>query len=315
MGPNGHKLTVFYEVYTPKVLKTIAERSKSDPSLAALDSRLRPHNEYLACDRVHLDKCLVFSKQHDALDQDRLSRLRQPQNFHTWQSVYNELLVPYFFAKVFKLQIDFVTNPKREGLGDFQVIHPEERVIVEVKTPEGDDPNLQGPDDTVHEGFDDDLLRPAFLDGAKQLRRGNKNLVVICTQLCAWIHDWMPFEKLFYGQEFITRNFSGDRGELVGPTKSIFVPDGEFHRPKRKKGKEKKYTRISAIASFKNDIFLTRPFSEEEQQIQFVVFHNYYALCPIEASLFVDAEQFIADRSKGTIEHFNQDQNKFLIQG
>ncbi len=309
MGPNGHKLSVFYEVYTPKVLKTIAERSKSNTSLRALDSRLHPHNEYLAYDRVHLDKCLVFSKQHNALDQDRLSRLRQPQNFHTWQSVYNELLVPYFLAKVFKLQIDFVTNPKRKGLGDFQTIHPEGRVIVEVKTPKGDDPNLQGPDNTVHEGFDDDLLKPAFLDGARQLRRGNKNLIVICTQLCAWIHGSDAFEKLFYGQDVITAPFDPDVGGLVGPIETKFVPNGELlkHRPKR-------YTRISAIASFRNDISLYRRFSEEAQQIQFIVFHNYHAVSQIETNMFAGIEQFIPDTSRGRIEHINKDKSDFLIE-
>lgn len=228
MGSQAHKLTVLYEVYTPEVSEAIAKRAKADPGLRQLDARLHPTNEYLGFDRVHLDKCLVFAKQHDGLDQDRLSRLRQPQNFHTWQSVYNELLVPYFFARVLRLQIEFVTNPERKGLGDFQVIHPEGRVIVEVKTPKGDDPNLQGPDDTAHEGFDDDLLRPAFIDGAKQLRRGNKNLIVICTQLCAWIHDSDAFDKLFYGHEFITRAFDPNLGELVGPTKTEFVRDGDY---------------------------------------------------------------------------------------
>ncbi len=212
MPPKEYKLTVFHEVYTPDVINRIAEKAKHDKGLQGLIRRLRGDNEYLKIGRVHLDKCLVFSKQHDALDQDRLSRLRQPHNFHTWQSIYNELLVPYFFAKVFNLQIDFVTNPKRKGLGDFQIIHPKERVIVEVKTPEGDDPNLQGPDDTVHEGFDDELLRPVFLDGARQLQRGNKNLIVICSQLCAWIHDSDAFEKLLYSQEVYTANIDPDVG-------------------------------------------------------------------------------------------------------
>jgi hypothetical protein len=310
MDSNRHKLTVFDEVYTPEVLKTLAERAKSDTSLRALDSRIHPNNEYLAYDRVHLDKCLVFSKQHGALDQDRLSRLRQPQNFHTWQSVYNELLVPYFFMKVFKLQIDFVTNPKRKGLGDFQVIYPEGRIMVEVKTPKGDDPNLEGPDDTVHEGFDDDLLRPVFLDGARQLRRGNKNLIVICTQLCAWIHESDAFEKLFYGQEVITSPFNPDIGGLVGPIETKFVPNGELlrHRPKR-------YTRVSAIASFRNDISLCRRFSEEAQQIQFAVFHNYHAVSPLEPNMFIGVEQFIPDKEKGGIEHINEKKNAFLIEG
>ena len=150
MGYHKDQLTVLYEVYTPEVLNTIKQRAKVEPGLKNLESRLYPHNEYLEFDRVHLDKCLVFAKQHDALDQDRLSRLRQPQNFHTWQSIYNELLVPYFLAKVFRLQICFITKPERKGLGDFQIIHQEENIIVEVKTPKGDDPNMEGPKESVY---------------------------------------------------------------------------------------------------------------------------------------------------------------------
>jgi hypothetical protein len=310
MGSNGHKLTVFYEVYTPEVLKTIAGGAKSDLGLRAIDSRLHPHNEYLAFDRVHLDKCLVFAKQHDALDQDRLSRLRQPKNFHMWQSVYNELLVPYFFARVFRLKIGFVTNPHEEGLGDFQVIHPEGQVIVEVKTPEGDDPNLQGPDDTVHAGYDDDLLKRVFLDGAGQLQRGKKNLIVICTQLCAWIHDSSPFEKLFYGQEVITGAFDPEVGRIVQRPRTEFVPDGELN-----KYRTKRFTRISAIASFRNEIYCGSPFSEEAQQVQFTLLHNYHALCPMSPNLFPDVEQFIPDRDRGSIEHVNEGKSAFLIEG
>lgn len=300
-----HKLTVFHEVYTPEVSEAIAERAKVDLGLKQLDSRLHPTNEYLAYDRVHLDKCLVFAKNCEGLDQDRLSRLRQPQNFHTWQSAYNELLVPYFFARAFRLQIEFVTNPQKKGLGDFQVIHQQGRIIVEVKTPKGDDPDLQGPGDNVHAGFDDELLRPAFIDGAKQLRRGNRNLIVICTQLCAWIHDSDAFEKLFYGQEVITRSFDSELGEAVGPTEIKFDPDGELlrHRPKR-------YTRISAIASFRNDISSCRRFPEEAQQIQFTVFHNYHAVSQIEPNMFAGVEQFIPDTGK----HINKDKSDFLIE-
>lgn len=296
MSSGEYKLTVFHEVYTPDVLNRIAERAKHDKGLQGLIWILRGDNKYPKIDRIHLDKCLCFAKENGGLDADKISRLSNPNDFHGWQSTYNELLVPYFFAKVFKLQIDFVTNPKRKGLGDFQVIHPEERVIVEVKTPEGDDPNLQGPDDTVHEGFDDDLLRPVFLDGARQLRRGNKNLIVICTQLCAWIHDSDAFEKLLYGQEVIT------------PIDTKFVPNGELlrHRPKR-------YTRISAIASFRNDISSCRRFPEEAQQIQFTVFHNYHAVSQIEPNMFAGVEQFIPNTGKGR-EHINKDKSDFLIE-
>ena len=310
MSSGERSLTVFHQVYTPEVLAAIAKKANSDKGQNVLHRMLIADNDPLRIDRVHFDKCLRFAKQNDGIDADRLARLREPESYAVWKSVHNELLVPYFFTKVFKLEVKFITNAKERGLGDFQIIDPEGIIIVEVKTPRGDDPNLEGPKESMHAGLDEQLLRPAFLDGARQLRRGNKNLIVICTQLCAWIHDWRPFEKLFYGQEIITAAFDTKLGRVVEPVKTKFIPDGELN-----KYRKKRFTRISAIASFRNDIYCGSPFSEEAQQIQFAVLHNYHALCPISPNLFSEVEQFIPDRKKGSIEHINKEKNAVLIEG
>lgn len=310
MSSEEYKLTVFHEVYTSQALSKITERAKCDEGLRNLDGILKGDNEYLKIDRVHLDKCLRFAKDNGGLDADRIRRLADPENYHIWQAVHNELLVPYFFAKVFKHKIEFVINPEKKGLGDFHIVHPEEMVIVEVKTPKGDDPDMQGPKESVHAGLDEGLLRSVFLDGARQLKRGNKNLIVICTQLCAWIRDWRPFEKLFHGQEKIAAAFDTKLGRIVEPIKTKFIPDGELNRHKRKR-----FTRISAIASFRNDHYCGSPFSEEAKQIQFALLHNYHALCPIGPNLFPDAEQFIPNREVGSIEHINKKKSAFLIKG
>jgi hypothetical protein len=310
MASRAENLTVFHGIYTAGVLSNIAERAKFDKGFRVLHRLLVPDNKHLGIERIHFGKCLRFAKQQGGIDTDRLRRLREPENYAVWKSVHNELLIPYFFAKVFKLNVKFVTNPNQRGLGDFQVIDREGMIVVEVKTPKGDDPDLQGPKGSVHAGLDEDLLRPAFLDGARQLKRGNKNLIVICTQLCAWIHDWSPFEKLFYGQEVITATLDPQVGRIVEPPRIKFVPDGELNKyPK------KRFTRISAIASFRTDICCGSPFSEEAQQIQFTLLHNYHALRAISPNLFPDVEQFIPNREKGTIEHINEGKSAFLIEG
>ncbi|NQT01636.1 MAG: hypothetical protein HQ580_06415 [Planctomycetes bacterium] len=310
MPPKEYKLTVFYEVYTPDALSRIDERAKHDKGLKGLNRILRSDNEYSKIDRIHLDKCLHFAKENGGLDADKISRLSNPNDLHEWKSTYNEFLVPYFFTKVFKHKIEFVINPEKKGLGDFHIVRPEGKVIVEVKTPKGDDPDMQEPKESVRVGLDKGLLKSVFFDGAKQLKRGNKNLIVICTQHCAWICDWRPFEKLFYGKEVITAAFDNKIGRVVEPMKTKFTPDGELNRHKKKR-----FTRISAIASFKNDIYCGSPFSEEEQQIQFTLLHNYHAVCPIDQNLFPDLEQFVPDKEKGSIEHLNKDKRGFLIEG
>lgn len=308
MSTEEYKLTVLQEVYTPDVLNGIAGRSKHDKGLKVLMWILRGENEHPKLDRIHLDKCLRFAQENGGLDADKISRLSDPNNFHEWQSTYNELLVPYFFAKVFKHKIEFVINPEKEGLGDFHVAHPEGKVVVEVKTPRGDDPDMQGPKESVHAGLDEGLLKSVFLDGARQLERGNKNLIIICTQLCAWIRDWKPFEKLFYGQEVITAAFDNKVGRVVEPMRAKFTPDGELNRYRKKR-----FTRISAIASFKNDIYLGSPFSENIQQIRFHVLHNCFAFNPINPNVFSGADQFIPDKSKKAIKHKRKNNGCILL--
>ena len=308
MSTEEYKLTVFQEVYTPNVLNRIAERAKHDKGLQGLIWILKGDNEYPKVDRIHLDKRLRFAKENGGLDADKISRLSNPNDFHEWQSTYNELLVPYLFAKVFNLKIEFVINPEKKGLGDFHTVHPEGNVIVEIKTPKGDDPDMQGPKESVHAGLDEDLLKSVFFDGARQLKRGNKNLIVICTQLCAWIRDWRPFEKLFYGKEVITAAFDNKIGRVVEPMKAKFIPDGELNRYRKER-----FTRISAIASFKNDIYIGSPFSENIQQIQFHVLHNYFAFNPINPNIFSGADQFVPDKTKKAIKHKEKNNGCILL--
>jgi hypothetical protein len=179
---------------------------------------------------------------------------------------------------------------------------------VEVKTPKGDDPDCQDSRESAHWGFDEHLIKPSFLEGARQLKRGNRNLIVICTQLCAWIHDESPFEKLLYGQEVITAQLDTKAGRVVGSPWIEYHPDGELHRHR-----PRRYTRISAIASFREDHYLGLPFSEQEQQVQFTVFHNYFANCEIDLGAFSISEQFIPDTEKETIKHIRPNRRTMII--
>lgn len=234
-----------------------------------------------------------------------MRRLRKPEDYAAWKATHNELLVPYFFAKAFGLTISFTIVPTQKGQGDFQIIHPKGRVIVEVKTPRGDDPNLEGPQGGAHWGWDEELIKPVFLDAAGQLRRGNLNLVVICTHLCTRIHDSMPFERLLYGEDIIAATFDPETGN-VGEPRTEFRPNGELlrHKPKR-------YTRISAVASLRTDAYCDGPFDLRVIQVQFAVLHNCHASCPISAQVFRRAEQFLPKR-KG-IKHVGEKRSSILL--
>lgn len=307
MAPEGHDLAVLHEIYTREIVEWISTSAISDKGLSLVHRMLTGANERLAIDRAHFAKCLRFAKEHNGLDADRLQRLRRPEHYAAWKAAYNELLVPYFFAEAFGLTVSFVVNPTQKGQGDFQIMHPKGRVVVEVKTPRGDDPNLQGPQDTVHWGWDEELIRPVFLEAARQLRRGNLNLVVICTQLCAWIHDWTPFEKLLYGEDVITATFDPGTGN-TGEPKTAFQPNGELHRHR-----PRQYTRISAVASFRTDAYCAGPFDSQVMQVQFAVLHNYFARCPIARQVFHGAEQFLPVPGKGRIKHVKERQSTIFL--
>jgi hypothetical protein len=301
--PERHDSAVLHEIYTPAAIESIRTRAESDSGFKLLHQMLTGANEHLAVDRAHFAKCLRFAREHNGLDVDRLHRLGDPSDYAAWRAVYNELLVPYFFAKAFGLTVCFTVNPTQKGQGDFEIIHRRGRVIVEVKTPRGDDPNLEGPQDTVHWGWDEGLIRPPFLQAARQLQKGNLNLVVICTDLCAWMHDGMAFERLLYGQEIIAATFDSKTGR-TGEPRTEFRLDGELlrHRPKR-------HTRISAVASI-----CAGPFDDAQvMQIQFAVLHNYFASCPIPPQVFHRAEQFLPIPGKGSIKHVGQGHSTILL--
>jgi hypothetical protein len=308
MASDTYKPTVLSEIYTSQVVGEIAKRAQSDKGMAVLHRLLTAGDEHRTIERVHLDRCLRFAKERNGLDADRLQRLTEPHNYAAWEAVHNELLVPYFFSKAFNLNIQFVVSPGEKGLGDFQIDYSAGKIYVEVKTPKGDDPDRQGSCEAAHAGYDEHLIKPSFLEGARQLKRENKNLIVICTQLCAWIHDESPFEKLLYGQEVITAQLDTRIGRVIGLPMVEFHPNGELHRHR-----PRRYTRISAIASFRNDHYWRLPFSEQEQQVQFTVFHNYFAICQIDPDIFSMAEQFVPDKEKETIKHIRPNRRTLIV--
>ena len=122
MTPEGDDMAVFDDVYTPEIIERISTRARSDNGLSLLYQMLTGANRHLAVDRAHLAKLLHFAKEKDGLDTDRLSRLRQPENYAAWRAVHNELLVPYFFRKAFGLTVAFTVDPTCKGQGDFQIV-------------------------------------------------------------------------------------------------------------------------------------------------------------------------------------------------
>lgn len=295
------------DVYTAEAVEAIAAKTPSSNGFKTLHRVLTATGENVETTRSHLAKYLRFAQLHNGLDADRLKRLREPADYAAWHAVYNELLVAYFVAKRFALQVSFVVNPSKKGEGDFYITHSGGCIIVEAKTPKGDNPELQGPTEEGHDGWDDDLVRTAFLQGASQLEKGKCNLIVICTQLCAWIHDWTPLERLLYGQEVITGKFDSNERQITG-LQTEFRPDGELlrHTPKR-------YTRISAVASFRTDTYCGGAFHPHVMQVQFAVLHNYFATCCIPPKLFSAAEQFVPDRDKTRIKHINEKRSTLLF--
>jgi len=287
MSSGEYKLTVFHEIYTPDVLNKIAERAEHDKGLQGLNWILKGDNEYPKINHIHLDKCLCFAQEKGGLDADKISRLSNPNDFHEWQSVYNELLVPYFFANVFKHKIEFVINPEKKGLGDFHVVHPEGNIVVEVKTPKGD-----------YDGYGEEFINSVFKDAAKQLCRETRNLVIICPQLCTWIQNSMPFKYYLYGKEWW--GFEG------GKSKRGIVPNGELlkHRPTR-------FTRISSVGSFRIDY--SRRSTGKGLPVSLTLFHNYFAKKQIPIDVFDSVEQYVINESTNHFKPINKGNCRFVI--
>ncbi|MBW7989534.1 MAG: hypothetical protein FVQ84_05895 [Planctomycetes bacterium] len=300
MSSGEYKLTVFHEVYTPQSLSKIDERAKHDKGLQSLNWILKGDNDYPQINRTHLDKCFCFAKEKGGLDNDKISRLSNPNDFHGWLSVYNELLVPYFFAKVFKHKIEFVTNPAKKGLGDFHIIHPKGKVVVEVKTPKpkGDDAFSNGQKNAEYSGYGDEFIKSVLKEAFDQLRPGTRNLVIICPQLCRWIRIPKPFIWYLYGKEAMI--------DEEGRLRTAIVPNGELlkHRPPR-------FTRISAVGSFWIDS-IQYP-NRKGLPVSLTLFHNYYAKKQIPIDVFDSVEQYVINESANHIAPINSGNCRFLI--
>ena len=295
MSPKEYKLTVFYEVYTPEALKRIDERAKHDEGLRGLNGILKGDNEYPQINRTHLDKCFCFAKEKGGLDTDKKSRLSNPNNFHEWLSVYNELLVPYFFAKVFKLKIEFVTNPVKKGLGDFHIIHPKGKVVVEVKTPKGDDASSNDKKHAEYSGYGDEFIKSVFKKAFKQLCPGKRNLVIICPELCRWIRISEAFIWYLYGKEAMI--------DEEGMLRTAIVPNGKLlkHPPC--------FTRISTVGYFRIDY--VQYSNRKGLPVSLTLFHNYFAKEQIPLDMFESIEQYVVNES--SISLINSGNCHFII--
>jgi len=294
-----YKLTVFHEVYTPQSLSKIDERAKLDKGLQGLNGILKGDTDYPQINRTHLDKCFCFAKEKEGLDNDKISRLRNPKDFHEWYSVYNELLVPYFFAKVFKHKIEFVTNPAKKGLGDFHIVHPKGNVVVEVKTtPKNDDAFSNGQKNAEYSGYGDEFIKSVLKDAFDQLRPGTRNLVIICPQLCTWIQTSEAFRWYLYGKEVWIYE--------EGKFRTAIVPNGELlkHRKPR-------FTRVSAVGSFR--IYSVPYPKRKDLPVSLTLFHNYFAKKQIPLDVFERVEQYVINESTNQIAPINSGNCRFLI--
>ncbi|RPJ33566.1 MAG: hypothetical protein EHM35_10430, partial [Planctomycetaceae bacterium] len=224
----------FQEIYTSPVIDAIGRRTNDRNRLDVLYDVLTAADKRFGVAKRHLSQCLQFARDQRGLDTDRLKRLREPRDYAEWKQVHNELLVPYFFAKVFKLKIKFTTNAVRPGLGEFRIALPSDQVIVEVKTPRGDVLAGEQPEkdrgENCHEGLDEHLLDSVFRDAAKQAQPGNKNLLIVSTRLCKRILDSRAFEKLLYGHEEWSFAVKGKQRNIAKPVETEFVPDGHLLR-------------------------------------------------------------------------------------
>jgi hypothetical protein len=305
------KSPVIDEIYTVPIIAAFRKKANRRNRLDIVRDTLTPANRRFAVAKRYLSECLQFANDQDGLDADRLSRLREPKDYAEWKQVHNELLVAYFFAKVFKLKIKFTTNAPRRGLGDFLIVLPTDQVTVEVKTPRGDvlrDQSEGDGEEDCHEGLEEHLLDSVFRDAANQAQPGNKNLLVVSTRLCKWILDSRAFEKLLYGHEVWSFAVEKKQPHTARPVETEFVPDGHLlkHRGKR-------FTRISAVASFKEDMIYRLPVSDGPQQVHFAILHNYYAECPIPPELFPGVEQLVANKERRRVERMNAGRDGFAI--
>jgi hypothetical protein len=290
LDSNG--VDILYEIYNQEVLAQIQKKATDKNGLGVLYQILTSDRISRINQRKHLNKWLIFVNEKNGLDQDRLSRLKEPRDFHSWRSVVNEIEVAYFFAKAFNHNIAFVTNSSAKGEGDFVINAKDESIVVEIKTPNDPDHSYTESISGVHHGLDTHLIKKSFIEAARQLKRGNINLVVICTQLCDWIRE-IPdsfIEYLFGAEQF-------------GQYYSSFDPCGEFVKHKRKR-----YTRISAIASLDDEIN-----HRNFQRFQFSLYFNKDAAKPLDINQFPNTEQFVLKNGRCSIHNEDEIKRNFRL--
>jgi len=255
------------------------------------------HRLLNACDpdceawRIHLAAWLEFGEKHGALDNDRVSRLRLVHDWNAWNQVLNELRIPYFLARVYRLSVKYLPPTHGRKTPDVRIVSGKCQVNVEIKTPGNTPPFDMGRARTL--GADTATMKGAIAQANNQFRRGEINLLAIGCQLLQVCpaKDDQYLRRALIGQHVLTWPVNVVTGE-TGQPYTEFRQDGKF-QPER-------FTRVSGVLALSDtpygaDMRLVenRTKYRAPHQYHCVVHHNPYAIRRLDPDLLWGTRQLV----------------------
>lgn len=221
---------------------------------------------------------------------DRLARLRDTDD-ENFRSALAECQACWYFSGKLRLSVE-PPPPAKGGRRPDLVVHlPSGPAFVEVKAPYKDPPT-----ERTWCGDDADTLAGCVDEANGQFKKNGINILCIVPSLRIPVYgSRYQLLRAFIAEEKIQVPLNLNTGEMTGPARSIFSPDGKFLSLRYKSGRDTAFRRVGAVVSIEGWP-VTRntnihPRTHIEHKV--LVLHNPFAHHPIPENIWGDSPQFV----------------------
>ena len=305
----------FENIFTENILLEFSKYSKGDiysnyiknvltyqryPNASCdyvFDKQLRAHKNAWEC---YIDSASKLRLFEGSDGKDLLNRLTKGDHIPFYGAL-NECFTAWFVVARLKFCLNKETLLNKKN-PDFIIKKMNETIIVEVKTPIKSYYN-----DKFIYGNNSEKYEKCLKNANSQFDINTKNLLVICPKIEPDVDsDERGYTEAFYGKQVISIPINiheGSTKDFDESTEYEFQLDGSFLK-ENSNTNERNFTRTSAVLLLKEIKVYTSLFGKKDVNSEVLiepnakVFHNPFAVNPIDPTLFNPLPQYIRKDDK-----------------